>query len=125
MCVAGKISLQRQIDREKTPTVNFTVIATDSGSPPLSADVTFHVTVLDANDNDPQFLGTPYIFSVDEDATAPTLVGLVHATDADQGPNANVTFAFADYVNDFVINVTVCDVKFLSCCFSVEDETIR
>ena len=113
--VAGRIILQNQIDREVTPTVSFTVIATDSGSPPLSSNITFNVTVLDANDNDPKFQNTSYIFSVPEDAVMQTVVAIVNATDADEGPNADVTFDLADNVYDFVINTTtVCGVIVIS-----------
>ena len=113
--VAGKIFLQNQIDREVTPTVSFTVIATDSGSPPLSSIITFNVTVLDANDNDPKFQNTSYIFSVPEDAVMQTVVAIVNATDADEGPNADVTFDLADNVYDFVINTTtVCGIIVIS-----------
>ncbi|XP_076446801.1 cadherin-23-like [Babylonia areolata] len=103
---AGKLSLQHQIDREKTPSVNFTVIATDSGSPPLTSNITIKVTVLDANDNDPQFQNTSYVFSVSENAPENTLVVVINATDRDEGANANVTFDFADNVYDFVMNKT-------------------
>ena len=114
MYATGKISLKRQIDRETTPTVNFTVIATDNGSPPLSSNITFDVTVVDANDNDPMFQSTSYVFSVPENAVNQTVVVVVNATDVDEGPNANVTFDFADSVYDFVINkTTVCCIGFL------------
>ena len=91
------------------------MIATDSGSPPLSSNITFNVTVLDANDNDPKFQNTSYVFSVPEDAGIQTVVAIVNATDADEGPNADVTFDLADNVYDFVINTTtVCGIIVIS-----------
>jgi hypothetical protein len=86
--------------------VSVTVIATDSGSPPLSSNTTLNVTVLDANDNDPEFVNTSYTFHVAENASVGTVVAVVQATDHDKGPNANVSFDFADNVNDFAINKT-------------------
>ncbi|KAL8620285.1 hypothetical protein ACOMHN_042020 [Nucella lapillus] len=103
---SGKLSLQRQIDRETTHSVNFTVIGMDNGIPPLASNVTIRVTVLDANDNDPQFQNTSYVFSIAENAPVNTLVVTINATDRDQGANANVTFDFADSVYDFVLNKT-------------------
>nr|VZH90168.1 unnamed protein product [Spirometra erinaceieuropaei] len=47
------------IDREKTPILSFTVIATDYGSPPLSAYATVIVRVEDVNDHTPAWVFPP------------------------------------------------------------------
>lgn len=44
----------------------------DNGSPPLSASVQCHVTILDLNDNQPQFEKSVYRLSVYENETKST-----------------------------------------------------
>ncbi|XP_025090923.1 cadherin-23-like [Pomacea canaliculata] len=103
---SGKISLRRGLNREEQSLVNFTLVATDSGSPPLSSNITVSVTVVDANDNAPVFTNSTTRYSVYENATRGTLVGIMTATDADEGVNGLVSFVFSDIVQDFIINKT-------------------
>lgn len=78
----------------------------DSGSPPLSSNITVSVTVVDANDNAPIFTNSTTRYFIYENATQGTLVGIMTATDADEGVNGLVSFVFSDIVQDFVINKT-------------------
>ncbi|XP_067671512.1 cadherin-23-like [Haliotis asinina] len=92
----GRISLAKKLDRETATTVNFTIYATDNGSPPLTSTSTINIVVLDINDNDPQFSMTTFTFSVSEDCSNGTVVATIHATDKDEGHNANVTYLLGD-----------------------------
>ena len=65
---AGKLTLSQKLDRESISTLNVTILATDNGAPPLSSNITLHINVTDANDNDPVFQNTTYIFNVPENA---------------------------------------------------------
>lgn len=61
----------------------------------LSSSALFHITVLDVNDNNPEFQMQPYNFSVlegDHKLAAPAVVGHVTATDLDEGENARITY---------------------------------
>lgn len=61
----------------------------------LNSSALFHVTVLDVNDNNPEFQRQPYRFAVlegDYVSGAPASIGLVHATDLDEGENARITY---------------------------------
>ncbi|XP_035408751.1 protocadherin Fat 4-like [Cygnus atratus] len=61
----------------------------------LSSSALFHITVLDVNDNNPEFQRQPYRFAVlegDHRLTAPAVVGHVTATDLDEGENARITY---------------------------------
>ena len=92
----GEITAFRSFDREMTLTLSFTVVARDAGSPPLSGTATVVVSILDVNDNSPQFdvgAGGEYLFSIDEDQPAGTFVGQVSALDPDSGDNGNVSYA--------------------------------
>lgn len=44
------------------------------------------------NDKNPEFVGDPYTFEVKEGVNG-TLVGFVHATDADEGMNAVISYS--------------------------------
>lgn len=55
----------------------------------------FHITVLDVNDNNPEFQMQSYSFAVlegDYRLGAPAVVGHVTATDLDEGENARITY---------------------------------
>uniref|UniRef100_A0A3B3BBE3 Si:ch73-379j16.2 n=1 Tax=Oryzias melastigma TaxID=30732 RepID=A0A3B3BBE3_ORYME len=52
----GQVSALKSFDFESVKTFQFHVVATDSGSPPLSSNVTVNVFILDQNDNAPVIL---------------------------------------------------------------------
>nr|KAG5709455.1 hypothetical protein BaRGS_023137 [Batillaria attramentaria] len=107
----GKISLLHALDRETQPSLNFTVMATDSGTPPMSTNMTITVEVTDANDNDPEFNNDHYSFNVSEHADNQTVVATMTAIDRDEGDNALVTFDFGENVNDFSIDQTTGEIS--------------
>ena len=90
---SGTISVQQPLDRETSAQHTLTVVASnlDAFGRTLSATTTVVVDALDINDNAPQFLDLPYRFSVSEGAVGGDVVGILTATDADEGSNANVT----------------------------------
>ncbi|XP_064162185.1 cadherin-related family member 4-like [Anguilla rostrata] len=59
-----------------------TILATDSGAPPLTTVIPVMVTVTPVNEFDPQFVG-PFEVAVPEDAQWGSVVGTVKAMDAD------------------------------------------
>lgn len=54
-----------------------------------------NIKVTDINDKNPEFVGLPYEFSVKE-GEARKLIGRVHAEDADEGINAEITYFAPD-----------------------------
>ena len=62
------------------------------------------VTILDMNDNPPEFRQTEYQFEIAEDATVSDLVGEVHATDPDKGRNGTVSYSIQDISVPFQIS---------------------
>ncbi|KAM6055960.1 uncharacterized protein VSU04_010172 [Chlamydotis macqueenii] len=83
------------LDREETAQYIVTVTAADAGSPPLTMTQTFTVDISDVNDNVPVFNQTSYTMYVRENNVPTVLVGAVTASDADEGPNAKVTYSLA------------------------------
>ncbi|XP_049331027.1 protocadherin beta-15-like [Astyanax mexicanus] len=87
--------LDKELDRELEKEVSLILTAVDGGTPPNSGTVTIHVTVLDANDNAPVFSESVYEVNLSENSPIDTLVASVSATDADEGPNGEVTYEFS------------------------------
>lgn len=98
----GIISVIRKLDREVLTRYQLIVRAEDLGG--LANSATVNVKVSDINDKNPEFDEDtlPYTFSVEE-GKSNTTVGTVHATDADEGINAEITYFIPDDI-PFVIN---------------------
>ncbi|KAL2077331.1 hypothetical protein ACEWY4_026835 [Coilia grayii] len=92
------IVLQKQLDRESIPKHKLIITASDGGKPPKTGTMEISVDVLDINDNSPVFTKDAYSASLNENAPIGTTVMRVNATDLDNGPNAEVFYAFS---NDF------------------------
>ncbi|KAM3875515.1 LOW QUALITY PROTEIN: protocadherin-16-like [Diretmus argenteus] len=89
---SGVLSTSRALDRERKGRYALTITAQDQGRPPLSSTATVDVTVLDINDNSPQFESSSYTADVSEDVPIGSLVLEVKAIDLDQGPNSQVLY---------------------------------
>ncbi|XP_061390699.1 cadherin-99C [Musca vetustissima] len=89
---SGVISVIRKLDRESLTRYQLIVKAADNGG--LSSSATVNIKVTDINDKNPEFDEStlPYVFQVDE-GREQAFVGIVHATDADEGINAEITYS--------------------------------
>ncbi|XP_056103180.1 protein dachsous-like [Rhinichthys klamathensis goyatoka] len=102
----GIISLQRNasLDRETADNYTIQVVAVDQPVDGLSSTAQVIITVLDVNDNNPQFLPLPEIIEIQEGAYTPSSPGEVceiSATDADIGDNGRVNITTFSYSNFF------------------------
>ncbi|KAF5300091.1 hypothetical protein FQA39_LY11283 [Lamprigera yunnana] len=86
---SGVLTVIRKLDREDLTRYQLIIKAEDNGK--LSSTVIVNIKVTDVNDKNPEFIGDPYNFSVKE-GISKTTVGFVHATDADEGINAVVSY---------------------------------
>lgn len=90
---SGWVVVADSLDREKISQHRIMILATDAGSPPLTGTAIVVVTVLDVNDNGPEF-EVPYKPVVWENTAAPQPVRmnetslLLHATDRDTSTNS-------------------------------------
>ncbi|XP_050924179.1 protocadherin beta-15-like [Lates calcarifer] len=110
----GELVLDKELDREENKEIMLLLTAFDGGSPQRSGTVVIHVTVLDANDNVPEFSQAVYKASLPENSPLDTLVITVSATDADDGVNGEVTYGFDDVSDEnqvFSLNPKTGDVK--------------
>ncbi|XP_072783487.1 protocadherin Fat 4 isoform X1 [Taeniopygia guttata] len=95
--IPGTLSLRNdtELDRETTSGFTLQVWAVDNVINGLNSSALFHITVLDVNDNNPEFQNQPYSFQALEGEymlNNPTRVGHVTATDLDEGENARITY---------------------------------
>uniref|UniRef100_A0A8C3TZF0 Cadherin domain-containing protein n=1 Tax=Catharus ustulatus TaxID=91951 RepID=A0A8C3TZF0_CATUS len=84
--------LAKPLDRETIPVHRLVLTATDGGRPSLTGTMELVISVLDANDNAPQFNQSVYNVHLSEDAIQGTLVAWVNATDLDEGSNKDVNY---------------------------------
>ncbi|CAH1785856.1 unnamed protein product [Owenia fusiformis] len=99
----GWLVTQKPLDRETVPEYNLVVKVSD-GKYDATADV--HITIGDVNDNPPTFHNELYQFDVLENSPSGFVVGLVEATDMDNGTNAEIDYAiiFGDDAGIFKIH---------------------
>ncbi|XP_034551138.1 cadherin EGF LAG seven-pass G-type receptor 3 [Notolabrus celidotus] len=86
----GWVTVKSILDRESVEHYFFGVEARDYGMPPLSATASVTITVMDVNDNRPEFLQKEYYSRLNEDASVGTSVVTVTAVDRDV--NSAVTY---------------------------------
>lgn len=97
------LSTSRPLDREKRAGYTLTVTAQDQGRPPLSSTATVEVTIMDINDQSPQFQSSSYTADVSEDVPIGSLVLEVKAIDLDEGPNSHVLYFLSSSSNSMFI----------------------
>ncbi|XP_055955116.1 protocadherin Fat 4 [Patella vulgata] len=78
------------LDREKKSFYKLQLIVEDNGG--LNSSMKIFVTILDKNDEAPQFVQPEYTFDVQEDAEPSTSVGIVSAFDTDNDGNSSVRY---------------------------------
>ncbi|XP_070819250.1 protocadherin gamma-A11-like isoform X22 [Chaetodon trifascialis] len=86
----------QHFDRETTSEYDITIMATDSGSPPLSSSVTLHLRISDVNDNVPLFDKTSYSAYVTENNSPGMSITTVSAQDSDWNQNARISYFLED-----------------------------
>lgn len=103
-----RLVLKKRLDRETVDFHHFNVVALDGGDPVRTALLQVNISVLDANDNSPEFENVSYEVWLREDATIGAIVFRIRARDLDAGSNGLITYNFtastlAEYGNVFEI----------------------
>uniref|UniRef100_A0A2K6MW61 Cadherin related 23 n=1 Tax=Rhinopithecus bieti TaxID=61621 RepID=A0A2K6MW61_RHIBE len=111
---AGKVIANWTVDYEEVHWLNFTVRASDNGSPPRAAEIPVYLEIVDINDNNPIFDQPSYQEAVFEDVPVGTVILTVTATDADSGNFALIEYSLGDGEGKFAINPTTGDIYVLS-----------
>ncbi|XP_043560441.1 protocadherin-11 X-linked isoform X3 [Chiloscyllium plagiosum] len=94
-----QLIVQQSLDREQKDTYVMKIKVEDGGQPPRSSTAILQITVTDVNDNRPVFKEGETDVHIPEDAPVGTSVVQLHATDADLGSNAVVSFSFSNQVS--------------------------
>lgn len=105
-CLLGVVTVSKTLDREARDSYMLTVTASDLGSPPKTSSVQMSISVLDVNDNIPQFNASSLQGGILENSPPGSLVMRVMATDADIGSNAQLMFNLTtkEYSDVFTLN---------------------
>ncbi|XP_026212888.1 protocadherin alpha-8-like [Anabas testudineus] len=103
--VSAELVLQRHLDREKQPVIKLTLTAVDGGTPPKSGTSQIIIHVLDNNDNTPNFTKPLYKTRITENVPLGTSVLTVTATDADEGPNGEISYSLSSKDQDHVLEI--------------------
>ncbi|XP_043924980.1 protocadherin beta-15-like isoform X2 [Protopterus annectens] len=91
----AEIVLLKQLDYEKTRNVMLQLTAVDGGEPRRTGTAVVQIIVLDINDNPPVFNQSVYKVKLLEQNTINYVALKVTATDLDDGPNGDITYAFS------------------------------
>ncbi|KAM4036091.1 protocadherin gamma-B4-like isoform 46-T46 [Anomaloglossus baeobatrachus] len=110
--VSGVLYAQRSFDYEQLREFQFQVMAKDSGSPPLSSNVTVRICIIDKNDNAPKILypspdteGSALFEFIPHSAEKGYLVTKVIAVDADSGHNAWLSYHLLQVQEPFLFTL--------------------
>ncbi|XP_052010944.1 protocadherin alpha-3-like isoform X3 [Xyrauchen texanus] len=84
------------LDRERVDRYNVTIMASDEGTPPLSATRVFTVYVSDVNDNAPRFPSPVINVFVKENAPKGQIIYSLFAIDPDLDDNSKITYGLLE-----------------------------
>lgn len=93
--VTGALYLHKRLDYEDISAYVLNVSAYDNGNPRLSSALAFHVSVLDCNDNPPQFPSTAIVRQIVENLEPGMSIVHVVADDPDSGSNGLVYYSIS------------------------------
>ncbi|XP_068133849.1 protocadherin gamma-B2-like isoform X31 [Hyperolius riggenbachi] len=91
-----ELILEKSLDREKQSFYGLTLMAMDRGDPSKTGTAVINVEVLDVNDNVPKFDKDAYEIHLHENAPNGFEIVQLHATDRDEGSNAQITYSFSN-----------------------------
>uniref|UniRef100_A0A8B9R015 Cadherin domain-containing protein n=1 Tax=Anas platyrhynchos TaxID=8839 RepID=A0A8B9R015_ANAPL len=101
--------LMKSLDRESLAEHRLVLTASDGGRPALTGTVELVVSVLDANDNAPQFNQSVYKVRLPESAPPGTVFLCIRATDKDEGINQEISYGLRETVSEKVKELFIID----------------
>ncbi|XP_037803520.1 fat-like cadherin-related tumor suppressor homolog [Penaeus monodon] len=99
--VTGELTVVGLLDRERLARYTLNLTASDLGDPRRMASRLVTITLVDENDNAPQFDKPAYSFFLPENVANGTSVYELRAHDPDEGSNGVVTYSLATDTKDF------------------------
>ncbi|XP_049642813.1 protocadherin alpha-12 isoform X7 [Suncus etruscus] len=107
-----ELVLQNSLNREETPELKLLLSAEDGGKPELTGSIEIQITILDVNDNAPEFEKPAYKAALFENVPNGTIVIQLNASDPDEGLNREIIYGIRQ-----VLPVSE------KCMFSIHSET--
>ncbi|XP_052499610.1 protocadherin alpha-12-like [Budorcas taxicolor] len=90
--ILPELILRKSLDREEIPELNMLLTALDGGKPQLTESVQIQITILDVNDNAPEFDKPGYKVVLFENVPNGTRIIQLNASDLDEGPNREISY---------------------------------
>lgn len=109
--VEYKVVVIQALDREVLGVYRVTVLCEDEGHPKLNASATFHVRLIDENDNYPIFSHQKYRVSKAENNMIGDVLLQVTATDKDSSDNSQIRYILQSSSDNFQINSVTGQIK--------------
>ncbi|NWI99808.1 PCDA5 protein, partial [Crypturellus undulatus] len=103
--------LSKALDREAMAEHRLVLTASDEGRPSQSGTMELVISVLDVNDNSPEFNQSLYKVPLMENTPEGTRVVRVNATDPDEGINSEVSYIVSNVIPASGIDLFVIDPK--------------
>ena len=100
----GSLRVAKQLDHETKSRYELTVRAKDSGSEPKSSTALVQVTVIDVNDNTPQFLSLPTSIRMQGPLLQSEPITILVADDPDSSLNNQVTYSLLNWNDQFMLD---------------------
>ncbi|XP_054890861.1 protocadherin alpha-7-like isoform X10 [Poeciliopsis prolifica] len=94
----GEITVTGLIDFEEKEEYDVEIRASDKGLPPLTAEKTVVIKIIDINDNAPQIEVTSFSSSIPEDSRPGTTVALISVNDLDSALNGKVICTISEEI---------------------------
>ncbi|XP_041357803.1 protocadherin-1-like [Gigantopelta aegis] len=110
------VVVKEELDREKNEFYFLTLFAKDGGSPQKNGSMLVNISILDSNDNAPQFTYPVYNVTVQENTPINTAFLKVKATDKDAGNNSEIFYRLSlhqpkEHLQYFLVDKTSGDMK--------------
>ncbi|XP_060936066.1 protocadherin gamma-C5-like [Limanda limanda] len=100
-----ELLLEKSLDREKQSVHQLLLTAVDGGNPVRTGTTNIIVTVLDNNDNVPVFKRPLYNLTAHENSVTGSVLVKVEATDADEGVNGEIEYAFGEHTPQSLLSI--------------------
>lgn len=107
----GEIKVSRTLDYERMSFYSLLISAQDKGKPPQFNQATVDITLLDINDNAPQFVSSHFLTSIQESVTVSQIIYKVAAVDSDDGVNGEIVYSITTPNMPFSVNAQTGDIK--------------
>ncbi|BFZ14947.1 hypothetical protein BsWGS_17986 [Bradybaena similaris] len=98
-----KLMIARTLDREANATYTARVTCQDEGQPGLTVTTSLTLTLVDVNDNPPQFARESFVYSIVENNMPGDTVAIVTASDKDESQNAVIVYTLVNAGDDFSV----------------------